>query len=148
VAKRTRTRTAPPPATAGVADEAPCPCGSGDTFAACCGRYLRGGANPPTAEALMRSRYTAFVVLDEAYVLHSWSARTRPPTARFDPELAWTGLTILDAVGGGLFADQGSVEFRALYTRLRAPGVLHEISSFVREDGRWVYVEGTVIDAS
>jgi SEC-C motif-containing protein len=55
----------------------PCPCG-GPTLASCCGRYLRGGASAPDAEALMRSRYTAFVLDDREHLLATWHPSTRP----------------------------------------------------------------------
>ena len=50
----------------------PCPCGSGRAFGACCGPALSGERPAPTAEALMRSRYTAFTLRDTAYLLASW----------------------------------------------------------------------------
>ena len=93
-------------------DTAPCPCGSGDSFGGCCGPLLRGGA-APTAERLMRSRYTAFFVGDAAYLEESWHARTRPERIEIDGNLRWTGLQIVDVEAGGVGDTTGVVEFRA-----------------------------------
>ncbi len=129
---------------------APCPCGTGETLAACCGRYLTGGdATPPTAERLMRSRYTAFALGDMDHLAGSWHRSTRPIALRDDPDTRWTGLDVLATTGGGLFDGEGTVEFRAHFRTKREHDrptdgpeqVLAENSRFVREDGRWWYVE-------
>jgi SEC-C motif-containing protein len=88
----------------------------------------------------MRSRYSAFVVLDEAYLLRSWHPSTRPPEIRFDDGMRWTGLTVLGATGGSLLHTEGMVEFEARYVVGREPGVLHEHSRFLRVAGNWLYV--------
>ena len=95
-----------------------------------------------TAEAHMRSRYSAFAVGDTAYLLESWHPSTRPSTLELDPEIAWRRLDIVDTVGGGPFDDTGIVEFAAHYRSGGERGVQHERSRFVREDGRWYYVDG------
>jgi SEC-C motif-containing protein len=114
-----------------------CPCGLGEPYADCCGRFHRGDAAAPTAETLMRSRFSAFAVGDEAYLLRTWhpSGRPRGPLG-LDPDQRWSGLEILDRSGGGLFDAEGTVEFVAHHRR----GALHENSRFVRDDGRWLYV--------
>jgi uncharacterized protein YchJ len=82
-------------------DTRPCPCGSLEAFDACCGRYLGpDGVAPPTAEALMRSRYTAFVRGDVEHLLRTWHPKTRPRTLQLDPGVRWTGLDVVDRVGG------------------------------------------------
>jgi SEC-C motif-containing protein len=116
-----------------------CPCGLGTPYAACCGALHDGTKQAATAEQLMRSRYSAFVVQDAPYLLRTWSARTRPRTLRFEAGLRWTGLEILGTEGGSAFHTEGTVEFRASY----AGGEQHENSYFTRENGRWVYVEPT-----
>lgn len=88
----------------------------------------------------MRSRYTAFVRGDHAYLLASWHPSTRPRRLRLEPESVWTGLEIVARSGGTMFETAGTVEFRAH----RTDGVLAERSRFVREDGRWFYVDGDV----
>ncbi|NUS16016.1 MAG: hypothetical protein HOY69_32225, partial [Streptomyces sp.] len=69
-----------------------CPCGLPKSYDECCGRYHSGAAAAPTAEALMRSRYCAFVRLDEGYLLRTWHPRTRPARLDLDPGMRWTGL--------------------------------------------------------
>ncbi len=115
-----------------------CPCGLPKAYDDCCGRYHSGTAAAPTAEALMRSRYSAFVKGDEAYLLRTWHPRTRPPRLDLDPGMRWTGLEILAAGDGTAFHTTGTVEFRASYRG----GSLHELSRFERVDGAWVYVDG------
>ncbi|GEB47551.1 YchJ family protein [Streptomyces cacaoi] len=128
-------RTAPP------GPPGPCPCGSGTPFGDCCGR-AHGGRPAATAEALMRSRYSAFVVGDAGYLLRTWHPATRP--ARLDVEGTadgprWTGLEILTTTGGSAFHAEGTVAFRAHYTTADGPGVQEEHSRFLRHEGLWVY---------
>ena len=119
-----------------------CPCGTGLTYAECCGRLHAGTASAATAEQLMRSRYSAFAVGDPAYLLATWDPVTRPRTLELDPDVRWTGLEITATSGGGLLDAEGTVAFRA---HSRAGGedrVQAERSRFRRLDGRWVYVDG------
>ena len=118
--------------------EKPCPCGHGLPYAECCGPAHLGHA-PSTAEALMRSRYSAFVLDDSGYVLRSWHPKTRPADVEADSSVKWVGLDVLEASGGGLFDAEGIVEFRAYYTDQGRPLQMHERSRFVRHDGAWVY---------
>ncbi|TLS43499.1 hypothetical protein FE633_25470 [Streptomyces montanus] len=115
-----------------------CPCGRPDSYVTCCGRFHGGEGAAPTAEALMRSRYAAFVKRDEAYLLRTWHPRTRPAHVEFDPRMRWTGLEILATAEGSAFHSTGTVTFRASY----AGGSLQERSRFERVDGAWVYVDG------
>ncbi|WP_448628530.1 YchJ family protein [Geodermatophilus sp. URMC 64] len=119
-----------------------CPCGTGLPYAECCGRLHDGTATAGTAEQLMRSRYSAFVVGDAAYLLDTWHPRTRPRTLELDPAVRWTGLEIVATTAGAMLDREGTVEFRAAYVADRAAGVQHERSRFVREDGRWFYLDG------
>ncbi|MER5945962.1 YchJ family protein [Streptomyces sp. NPDC001904] len=119
-----------------------CPCGLPQAYENCCGRYHSGKAAAPTAEALMRSRYAAFVRQDGPYLLRTWHPDTRPPVIDFDDAPRWTGLEILDASDGSAFHQRGTVTFRARYQG----GALHERSRFVRVDGAWVYVDGDFIE--
>ena len=86
----------------------------------------------------MRSRYAAFVVGDVDYLRASWHPSTRPARLDLDPSVRWLGLDVLSA-RGGMFDTDGVVEFRARHDR----GVLHERSRFVREGGRWLYLDGS-----
>jgi SEC-C motif-containing protein len=116
-----------------------CPCGSDLAYAACCGRWHKGEP-APSAEALMRSRYTAFVRGDERYLLDTWHLSTRPPTIVFVPKQKWLGLKI---VAGETTADAAEVEFIARYRiGIASAKRLHERSRFVREGERWLYVDG------
>ena len=125
-----------------LAAGAACPCGSGRPYAACCGPWHAGprALRAPTAQALMRSRYSAFVLGLRDYLLATWHASTRPAGLEPDPPgLKWLGLQVRQAREDG---DRATVEFVAR-TRLAGRAQrLHEISRFVREDGRWYYVDG------
>lgn len=135
------------PAPPADAPESPCPCGLPAPYGECCGRFHVGLAVAPTAVLLMRSRYSAFVVLDESYLLKTWDPATRPSGIDLDPSMRWTGLEIQDTTEGSAFHTHGTVTFRAGYTTLGQPGALHERSRFARDDnGAWVYVDGTHLD--
>ncbi|HZX77550.1 YchJ family protein [Lysobacter sp.] len=131
------------PNTAPPAPGAPCPCGRGRPYATCCGP-LHAGAPAPDAEALMRSRYSAYALGDAAYVSASWHPDTRPADLDLDDAAAtrWLGLEVKQHVP--IDADHATVEFVARYRTGGAPAVrLHEVSRFERIDGRWYYVNGT-----
>ena len=119
-----------------------CPCQSGDTFGACCGRFLngQGTAFPPTAEALMRSRFTAFATGDAGYLLHTWHPGNRPGELELDPEQLWYRLDILETRQGGPLDLSGVVRFRAHYRHQGVRESFTETSSFVRIGKQWLYV--------
>lgn len=121
-----------------------CPCGTGAAFDDCCGPLL-AGAPAPTAERLMRSRYTAFVRGDGGHLLRTWHPTTRPPRVDLDPGLVWTCLEVLRTEGGGPDDAYGVVEFRCGYVAAE-PGVMHEVSRFARTDEGWAYVRGRSVD--
>jgi SEC-C motif-containing protein len=116
-----------------------CPCGLGEDYDSCCGR-LHAGAPAPTAESLMRSRYSAFALGDVGYLLRTWHPSGRPRSLTLDPALQWTRLAVLETRDGGLFDATGTVRFRAMYLQDGRRGVLAETSRFVRQDGSWSYV--------
>ncbi|TVL91641.1 YchJ family protein [Streptomyces sp. SAJ15] len=130
-AGRTATPTAP----------SACPCGLPAAYQECCGRLHTGQGVAASAEALMRSRYSAFVVRDEAYLLRSWDPRTRPERVDFDPGLHWDRLEVLETTDGSAFHTTGTVTFRAHYRHRGHPGEMEEQSRFARHDGAWVYVD-------
>jgi SEC-C motif domain protein len=119
-----------------------CPCGTGLSYAECCGPLHDGTGTAATAERLMRSRYSAFAVGDPAYLLATWHPSTRPRTLTLDDDVRWTGLDVLATTGGSMFETEGTVEFRAHHVRDGRSGAQHENSRFVREGGRWSYVDG------
>ena len=130
--------------------DGPCPCGRVDgrkrplAFARCCGPCLADFARHPApdAEALMRSRYCAFVLEDAPYLLATWQWAKRPPQLAFEPGIKWLGLEVREH--RVVDESHAEVEFIA---RSRVAGRaqrLHERSRFVREDGRWYYVDGDV----
>ncbi|GAC50769.1 YchJ family protein [Gordonia aichiensis] len=127
-----------------INDESRCPCGTGLTFAECCGPILLGRRRAPTAEALMRSRFSAFAVGDSDHLLRSWHPDTRPQDLILDDGMRWLRLDVESVTGGGPFDTAGTVEFTAMYRADGHRGQLHEISSFTRYEGAWVYVDGTV----
>jgi len=121
-----------------------CPCGSNKAYAGCCGPAHAGESPAATAEALMRSRYSAYVLGLEPYLLATWHPSTRPDSLDLagDATTRWLGLEVRrhqlqDAA-------HATVEFVARY-RIGGRGHrLHEISRFVCEDGRWFYIDGVV----
>ena len=90
----------------------------------------------------MRSRYTAFATGAGEYLLATWHASRRPRDVSFPGGMKWLGLKILAASGAE--ADRAEVEFVARFSANGRAGRLHETSTFVREDGRWYYVDGTL----
>ena len=117
-----------------------CPCGSGKELAACCGRFISGRDLPATAEQLMRSRYTAYVLGDRAYLAQTWHPDHFDPALSIEPDTKWLGLDVKQHAQQD--ADHATVEFVARY-RLGGRGHrLHELSRFVREGGRWLYLDG------
>jgi len=125
--------------------DTPCPCGSGRSYGDCCGRY-HGGAlhlQAPDAEQLMRSRYSAYVLGLHDYLLATWHPRTRPAALEPDrPGLRWLGLAVRHHERHD--EDHATVAFVA---RSKLDGRAHrlaETSRFVREQGRWYYLDGQI----
>jgi SEC-C motif-containing protein len=120
---------------------APCPCESGLPYAECCGLWHTGmaaGRYAPTPEALMRSRYSGYVLGQLDYLLFTWHVSSAPGDLELPP-VKWLGLEVRSAAEAG---DAGIVEFVA---RCRDGGKaqrMHETSRFVRQDGRWYYIDG------
>lgn len=125
-----------------------CPCGRILDYARCCGR-LHEGLPAPDPETLMRSRYVAYTMGKVDYLLDTWHASTRPDAAELaqvpDVRIAWLGLDVVARKATG--PESATVEFIA---RFRVGGGSaqrqHELSRFVREDGRWFYVDGDMLD--
>lgn len=119
-----------------------CPCESGAAYSACCSRFVADfdGTPAPDAERLMRSRYSAFVLEQRDYLLATWHVSTRPTHLDFEAQCRWLGLQVkaFDLVDDS----HAEVEFVARY-KLQGRAVrLHERSRFVKEQGRWFYLDG------
>ena len=131
-----------------VANKQSCPCGCQNNkaqllaYGDCCGRYIdHWDVQPaPDAQALMRSRYTAFVCENAEYLQATWHSSERPAGLDFDSACKWLGLDVKQFQSTG--ADAAQVEFVARYRVAGRAVRLHERSRFVREDGRWYYVNG------
>ena len=125
-----------------------CPCGSEKNLEGCCAPII-GGAPAPTAEALMRSRYTAFSLGEIDYLVDTLSPDIR---GDFDPieagntagEAKWKGLEVRAVTDGGEDDESGSVEFVARFALGGQARVHHELAQFRREEGRWMCVGGTM----
>lgn len=138
-----------------MADENLCPCGSGRELDNCCLPAVRGEREPDTAEALMRSRYTAYVLGELDYIVETNHSSTRDEVDREEIERwstgsDWLGLSILDTEAGGSEDAEGTVTFTARY---RYEGTTHthrERSRFERENSAWrfhsVLGDGTELD--
>jgi SEC-C motif-containing protein len=122
----------------------PCPCGSGSPFSACCEPYLEGEDLPQRAEQLMRSRYCAFVMGNSAYLLQTWHESTRSEKLQLEQGVNWFGLQVVETQAGEADDDEGWVEFIAKFKGHDRLQYLHERSHFLREDGRWYYVDGQI----
>lgn len=121
-----------------------CPCGKPADYAVCCGRYIDGGANAPDAEALMRSRYTAFTLGREAYLLATWHPDFRPAALDLaaDSQTRWLGLQVRRHEQAD--DTHAVVEFVARYKIGGRAHRLHETSRFLRVDGHWLYADGDI----
>ena len=120
----------------------PCPCGGG-ALEKCCEPFISGAQHAVSAEQLMRSRYSAYVLGEENYLRETWHKESRPAEAVTDAALKWLGLEVRQV---SQQEDAATVEFVA---RCRVQGRgqrLHEISRFVRENGRWFYVDGNILE--
>jgi SEC-C motif-containing protein len=119
-----------------------CPCGLDATYDACCGRWHGGPLHlrAPDAESLMRSRYSAYVLGLVPYLLDTWHTRTRPAVLSLDPATKWLGLEVRARHDGD--ETHATVEFVARCRDAGRATRLHETSRFVREDGRWLYMDG------
>ncbi len=127
-----------------------CPCGSGRDYAACCGQYISGEAKAPNAEALMRSRYTAYVKGAIDYIIATCDREGDEgidvdATRRWSEKSTWLGLAIHRTEKGGPADSEGVVEFTATYILDGLREEHREIASFVKKDGTWLYSEGEVV---
>ena len=119
-----------------------CPCESGKPYKNCCQPCLEQNIAATTAEALMRSRYTAFCLRNTTYLRHSWHPDTCPKNIHLGEDTRWLGLRIKNRVAGMQNDETGEVEFIARSKTGGKASRLHENSRFGRCNGRWVYIDG------
>ncbi|MEW5787967.1 MAG: YchJ family metal-binding protein [Pseudomonadota bacterium] len=125
----------------------PCPCGKGPLLGDCCAPLLAGQRTASDAETLMRSRYTAYVLGNEAYLLATWHPDTRPEGLDLDrePHPRWLGLAVKGS--GQVDVDHAWVEFVARYKIAGRAYRMQERSRFERREGTWYYLDGEVADS-
>lgn len=125
-----------------------CPCGSNQTYSDCCGQYIANQQSAPTPEALMRSRYTAFVLNEDAYILATMRGKALKkqaylPGVADNQSIQWQGLTIISYK---LKTHRlGFVTFKASYLFAHELTVLYEKSEFHKIGDRWFYVNGRIL---
>lgn len=128
----------------------PCPCGSLDSFQHCCSAYIFAEKTPMTAEALMRSRFSAYAKRAYQYIIDTYHQSTRPnisaqTLAREDLDTRWLMLNVVECVNSGEYA---FVRFKAFREHCGQYYCLHENSRFVNQRNRWFYLDGTIFDDS
>ena len=121
-----------------------CPCGSQKPYEGCCGLYLSGKETPPSPEALMRSRYTAFTLGNLDYIEDTMRENAlkrfnRVAVESSLKETMWIQLTVLNATEEG---DRGTVQFMVCFKQKDEEIIMHEISTFKRIREKWYYTEG------
>ena len=120
-----------------------CPCGTGCNFNDCCNLYISGKRKPETAEKLMRSRYTGYVLKDSEYILKTWHPSSRPKNFDLSREkIYWEKLEIISCEKGRAFDIEGDVFFKASYKHDGTKYCIQELARFVKEKGVWLYLVG------
>jgi SEC-C motif domain protein len=127
-------------------DNDSCPCGLNADYSSCCKPLLDGEKSAETAERLMRSRYTAYVVKDVDYLMKTWHFAGRPKEIETVSIPDWIGLEIVRTEEGLAGDAEGIVEFKAQARNKQHSWQLHEVSRFVRDDDKWYYVDGDVVN--
>jgi len=127
-----------------------CPCCSSDKtkrlFSKCCQNYIERIALPETAEMLMRSRYSAYVIENSEYLLDSWHPDTSPDNIEFDPKTKWLGLKVILCTKGKKHDNEGWVKFVARYKVDGKAHRLEEHSYFTKSKGQWLYISAKDFD--
>lgn len=124
-----------------------CPCDSLNNYQDCCNKFHKEIAYPITAEELMRSRYSAFVLADGEYLLKTHSKQTKNQVnkselVKWAKSVKWLGLRIINKEQGQKGDEIGFVEFEALFKEKIFKRSIHEKSKFIKQDGKWVYLNG------
>lgn len=125
-----------------------CPCGSNSGYTACCKLAHDNIHSVQSAEALMRSRYTAFVLAKGDYLQKSQHSSTRPnkrevsDIVQWAKSVQWATLDVIQCIAGLVNDSEGQVAFKAYYMEQGKPSVIQENSRFVKENEHWVYLDG------
>ena len=130
-----------------MVDTSKCPCGSSIHYNDCCKAFHQGEKIAETAELLMRSRYSAYVKNNKDYLLETWHTSTRPDVQEFEldsnSEFRWLELEVIKTEAGTERDTEGLVHFQATYRFQGKTGKMQEASKFVKEDGKWFYIDGS-----
>jgi len=119
-----------------------CPCGSSKNYVSCC-KFLHDGLlKAATAEALMRSRYSAYVFKLRDYLLKTWHEDFRPKFLNFEKDLEWLSLEVIDREKGLEFDDEGYVEFKVFFKKAKKRSFMQERSYFKKIASQWLYLNG------
>jgi SEC-C motif-containing protein len=128
-----------------------CPCGSGMPYTVCCEPVIAERRQVKTAEALLRARYTAYVMRTIDFIFKNIDPLKYPKTktsVEATRELSegstWNGLKIINAQKGSAGDDEGIIEFESYYRRNGIDYIQHEIAVFGKLDGKWIYRDGTI----
>lgn len=122
-----------------------CPCHSGRLFSLCCESFLNEKSFPETAVQLMRSRYCAYSLAKNEYLITSWHKSTCPQSVEIDKGIQWTRLMIKRVMAGTAIDIEGQVEYVAIFKMNGKAHRLHENSRFLKESNRWLYVDGDIL---
>ncbi|MFT5448020.1 MAG: SEC-C motif-containing protein [Gammaproteobacteria bacterium] len=122
-----------------------CVCGSEQPTHLCCLPYIKDATrNAPSAQALMRSRYTAYTLQRAEYLLRTWHPDTRPQHLTLDADIRWLGLKLKRTDAGQPGDLEGRVEFIARFKIGSRADRIHEDSRFVFANNGWLYVDGEI----
>ena len=126
-----------------------CPCGSGRGYSVCCEPYISGREKAPDAQALMRSRYSAYAEHEIDYIINTCVKRGKEDidyksTRDWSEKSKWLGLKIISAEKGGPADSEGTVEFEAVYEQNGLKDIHHETAKFIKKNDEWLYSDGRV----
>jgi SEC-C motif-containing protein len=121
-----------------------CLCGSGLTYSQCCAPFHTGEQIPLTAEKLMRSRFVAYCLQNEAYLLATWDVSSRPRKLDLTGDNPWLHLEIVSTKKGSVNDRKGTVTFNAYFLEDGTEWILSEVSRFNKVNNRWFYRDGVV----
>jgi len=116
-----------------------CPCSKDKEYSVCCQIFIESFKLPETAEQLMRSRYSAFVLEDVAYLIKTWHPKQCPENIEFDPNTKWLGLKVIETKSGSMNDTEGWVKFVARYKIAGKAHRIEELSYFEKIQGQWLY---------